>query len=219
MLGVLTVGDAAGYPVIHNHGGLSSRLEAATAHDAALSHGLRIISPDRPGIATSDPRPGRALDHWASDVAELADALGLERFAVMGWSLGGSFAQAVAHHLGERTAALALIASAIPRQWPGMLEQINHMDRRFMALSRHASGRSVSWATFAIMGAAARRAPAMFARRSGVPDELRRPAHPCGRRRPGAPARCDRGVPDPRHAVVFRAFRHHRTDPYLARRR
>lgn len=168
-LGVLALGDPTGFPVIHNHGGLSSRLDVVAAHRAAVDRGIRIISPDRPGIATSDSQPGRTLDDWATDVAEMADILDLGSFAVMGWSLGGSYAQSVAHHLGDRTVALALIASAIPRQWQDMRGEINSMDRRFMTLSASAPGRLVSRSAFATVGSAARRFPITFAKLAHIP--------------------------------------------------
>jgi pimeloyl-ACP methyl ester carboxylesterase len=52
--------------------------------------GVRLISPDRPGIGLSDPQPDRTIRDWADDIADLLDQLGVDRFAVMGWSMVGS---------------------------------------------------------------------------------------------------------------------------------
>ena len=82
-------GDPAGFPVLSFHGGLSSRLDAAPAHEAAVAMGVRLVSPDRPGMGLSTYQPGRRLLDWPADVEHLADALGIGRFAVMGWSAGG----------------------------------------------------------------------------------------------------------------------------------
>ena len=41
-------GDPAGFPVLSFHGGLSSRLDAAPAHEAAVATGVRLISPTVP---------------------------------------------------------------------------------------------------------------------------------------------------------------------------
>ena len=51
---------------------MSSRLDAAPAHEAALAKGVRLISPDRPGMGLSTYQPGRRLLDWPHDVRELA---------------------------------------------------------------------------------------------------------------------------------------------------
>ena len=75
-------GDRGGEPVLSFHGGLSSRLDAAPAHQAALDLGVRLLSPDRPGIGRSTYQPGRRLLDWPADVAALTDALGIDRSRV-----------------------------------------------------------------------------------------------------------------------------------------
>src|SRR5438309_1811387 len=94
-------GDPAGTPVIFFHGTPGSRLMAAPAwKDESL--GLRIIAPDRPGFGLSTYRPNRTILNWASDVAELADALKLDKFIVAGVSGGGPHSLACAHELPDR---------------------------------------------------------------------------------------------------------------------
>ena len=69
-------GDPAGFPVLSFHGGLSSRLDAAPAHEAAVAVGVRLVSPDRPGMGLSTFQPGRRLLDWPADVTALTEALG-----------------------------------------------------------------------------------------------------------------------------------------------
>jgi pimeloyl-ACP methyl ester carboxylesterase len=166
-LGFVEVGDPEGHPVVSNHGGLSSRLDVVPCDAAARAHGLRVISPDRPGIGLSDPRPGRTLAGWADDVGQLADQLGIDRFATMGWSFGGGFAQGVARHLADRLSALVLVASVVPVDWEGMRATIDRMDRVFMGLSEHALGRLAERSIFHVMAVEAHRRPEAFARQSG----------------------------------------------------
>lgn len=78
----------------------------------AAAAGVRLIAPDRPGIGGSDRRPWRRPIDWVEDVRALADALGLDRFAVLGWSAGGPHALACGHHLGERVTAVGLASPA-----------------------------------------------------------------------------------------------------------
>ena len=83
------------------HGGLSSRLDAAPAHEAAVDLGVRLHLPDRPGMGLSTYQPGRRLVDWPADVTHLMAALGIGRFAVMGWSAGGPYAAVCARPDGR----------------------------------------------------------------------------------------------------------------------
>ncbi len=88
-LGYAKYGDPQGQPLIYFHGWPSSQLEARMVEPTALRPHMRIIAPDRPGFGLSDFKPGRKLADWPDDVIELANALELERFAIMGFSGGG----------------------------------------------------------------------------------------------------------------------------------
>lgn len=171
-LAYLDIGDPAGRPIISCHGGLSSRLDVAPAAPTASTLGVRLISPDRPGIGHSDSRPGRTLLDWPADVEQLADQLGLDTWSVMGWSAGGMYAQACAVCLPGRVTRLSLIASVIPRDWPGMIDQINRTDRIFMRLSH--AGSPVERVAFSMLRTTARHRGEALVKRSGAPDELAR---------------------------------------------
>ena len=54
-------GAPDGVVVVNAHGGLSCRLDVAAADRHAHAAGVRLISPDRPGIGGSDPQPGRTI--------------------------------------------------------------------------------------------------------------------------------------------------------------
>ena len=60
----------------------------------------RLVSYGRPSYGGSRPNAGRDVASAAADVAGLADALEIERFAVMGASGGGPHALACAALLG-----------------------------------------------------------------------------------------------------------------------
>jgi pimeloyl-ACP methyl ester carboxylesterase len=131
-------GDPYGTPVLSFHGGLSSRLDAAPAHDAALALGVRLISPDRPGMGRSTFQPDRRLLDWPGDVTNLADVLALERFAVMGWSCGGPYAAACGARLGDRVTSVALLSTAIPLDLFGTTRGLTSDDRILLFLTRWA---------------------------------------------------------------------------------
>jgi pimeloyl-ACP methyl ester carboxylesterase len=113
-------GVSSGRPVIAHHGTPSCRL-GRPGHEAgdALA-GVRIISFDRPGYGGSPPRPGRDAAAAADDVTAIADALGLDTFAVYGVSGGGPHALACAALLGGRVTRVAVSGSIGPADDPGL---------------------------------------------------------------------------------------------------
>jgi pimeloyl-ACP methyl ester carboxylesterase len=131
-------GDPDGDPVLSFHGGLSSRLDAAPAHQAALDLGIRLLSPDRPGIGRSTFLPGRRLLDWPADVAALTDALGIDRFAVMGWSCGGPYAAVCGARMSDRITAVGLLSSAVPFELVGTTKGLARDDRILLFLVRRA---------------------------------------------------------------------------------
>jgi pimeloyl-ACP methyl ester carboxylesterase len=107
-------GDPNGRPLFYFHGFPNSRLNAAPGDDAARRQRIRVISFDRPGFGLSDFKPKRKLGDWVDDVAEAADLLGIDRFAVVALSGGGPYAAACAQRMPERITALALVSALAP---------------------------------------------------------------------------------------------------------
>jgi pimeloyl-ACP methyl ester carboxylesterase len=118
LLGFAEYGDPAGVPLMAFHGTPGSRFMFQLTDGAARQLGLRVIAPERPGFGLSTFQPGRTLRHWAADVAALADALEVARFAVAGISGGGPYAAACAAMLPERVTALGLISPVGPVAGP-----------------------------------------------------------------------------------------------------
>jgi pimeloyl-ACP methyl ester carboxylesterase len=106
-------GRPDGFPVLSSHGTPASRLPGAWA-GAAEKVGARFIQADRPGYGLSDFNPDQSLLEWARDVGELADSLGLDRFAVLGTSGGGPYAAACAYALADRVSAAGLVCGCGP---------------------------------------------------------------------------------------------------------
>lgn len=75
-----------GGPAIVAHPGTPdyARLHSETLA-AGAERGVRHVSYARPGYLESDRHEGRSLADCAADVAAIADALGLDRFHVVGW--------------------------------------------------------------------------------------------------------------------------------------
>jgi len=155
-------GSSDGFPIVNAHGGLACRLDVAAADPIAVETGVRLISPDRPGVALSDPAPGRTVLDWARDVEELLDRIDVDRFAVMGWSMGGQYAAAVGHALPHRVTRVAIIAGALPLSEPGVFEELPAMDRFLTRMSQRAPRPAKLW--FRMMRFGARAAPTLYGR-------------------------------------------------------
>lgn len=87
---------------------------------AAAQLGIRWVSHDRPGYGGSTPRPGRDVAAAAADVASIADTLGIEHFAVMGHSGGGTYALGCGALLPERVLGVVCVAGLAPFDAEGL---------------------------------------------------------------------------------------------------
>jgi pimeloyl-ACP methyl ester carboxylesterase len=106
-------GDLDGKPVFALHGTPGCRLNRHPNDDLVRSTGVRVITYDRAGYGGSDRQRGRVVADCVGDVAAIADALGIDRFAVWGGSGGGPHALAVAALLADRvTRALCNVGVA-----------------------------------------------------------------------------------------------------------
>ena len=138
-------GQSDGLPVVYCHGSPGSRLEPLLIGDEVLTRaGLRVISPDRPGMGGSDFQPGRRIPDWPADLVCLADSLGLARFAMLGNS-GGRMPITLFHGEADTNAPIAMArraAAALPSAtlitYPGeahLSTLCNHFDEIARALA------------------------------------------------------------------------------------
>jgi pimeloyl-ACP methyl ester carboxylesterase len=129
-------GKSNGYPVLYFHGAPSSRLEPLLIGDDVLGQlDLRAIAPDRPGMGGSDFQPGRGFSDWPKDVIALADALGLEQFAVLGNSGGGPYAAVCAARIPERLSAAVIVSGGWRMDWPEAKNNMPFINRIVMMLA------------------------------------------------------------------------------------
>jgi pimeloyl-ACP methyl ester carboxylesterase len=130
-------GDPQGKPVFFFHGTPGSRLFHHPDASIAASVGARIIAIDRPGFGRSDSKPGRTLLDWPNDVVQLADALNIQRFAVMGYSGGGPYAAVCASSIPERLTAAGLVSSIAPLDTPQIARGMQGVGHLYFSLDRH----------------------------------------------------------------------------------
>jgi pimeloyl-ACP methyl ester carboxylesterase len=109
-----------GLPVFWHHGTPNIGEPPEPLFPAAERLGIRWVSYDRPGYGGSSARRGRDVASAADDVASIADALGIERFGVMGHSGGGPHALACAGLLPDRVVAVVAVAGPAPFDADGL---------------------------------------------------------------------------------------------------
>ncbi|MBV9831116.1 MAG: alpha/beta fold hydrolase, partial [Marmoricola sp.] len=114
-LGVAEWGDPDGTPLFTLHGTPGSRLRRPPNDDAVRDAGLRLVMYDRPGYGASDRHVGRRVVDCVADITAIADALGIDRFHVLGGSGGAPHALAAGACLPDRVLGVEALVSPAPR--------------------------------------------------------------------------------------------------------
>lgn len=113
-------GDPDGRPVFLLHGTPGSRLGPHPRSSVLYRMGVQLIAFDRPGYGESDRMAGRQVAEAAGDVVAVADAYGVDRFAVVGRSGGGPHALACAALLPDRVTRAAVLVGLAPHGADGL---------------------------------------------------------------------------------------------------
>lgn len=133
-------GDPAGYPLIWLHGNPSCRREPELFDPTLLARlHVRAIVPDRPGIGQSDFKPARRLLDWPTDLAALAAALKLDRFALLALSAGAPYLAACTRAMPHRITRAGIVSGFAP--W----ETLEPADLRSPGLRYFATARRSPW--------------------------------------------------------------------------
>jgi len=116
-LGFAEFGPAHGRAVFWLHGTPGARRQIPEgARLAAEELGVRIVGIDRPGVGASAPFLYGSLLDFAADLVEIADRLGIDRFAMIGLSGGGPYVLACAYAYPQRVAAAGVLGGVAPSQ-------------------------------------------------------------------------------------------------------
>jgi pimeloyl-ACP methyl ester carboxylesterase len=127
-------GVPRGVPVFFCHGWPSSRTMAELADEAARDLGVRLISPDRPGIRDSEFQTNRRLIDWPPLLNEIADRLEINRFRILAISGGAPYAYASGWMTPDRVEKIAVVSGAPPLDRLGDLDGLLPVHRRMLML-------------------------------------------------------------------------------------
>jgi pimeloyl-ACP methyl ester carboxylesterase len=125
-LGLTRYGNPAHRAVVFHHGFGSSSLELPD--DAALLARLQLqlLAPDRPGVGQSSVYRRLSFPSFADDVVAMLEALEIrEPVGVMGWSVGGVHALALAARHPARVAAVQLLSTCLPLGEPAAYRHLS----------------------------------------------------------------------------------------------
>src|SRR4051794_41466549 len=120
-LEVWQYGDPSGHPVVFFHGLIGSHHQASFIAGPARRQGLRIIAPNRPGVGRSEFTRRRRAVEAVPDVEDLAEALGIGEFSVIGISGGAPYALATLQRLGPPVRTATLLSGMGPLRLPRAL--------------------------------------------------------------------------------------------------
>ena len=135
-VGLYEYGDPAGRTVMCFHGVPACGAGFVFADQPARERKLRLIAPDRPGVGFSTPLDGWTVGFYPAIVTELADALGVDRFAVWGYSGGGPFAVACAASSPARVTRIAVCSGIGQLGVWAQDTDFEKTDRQMLAMAR-----------------------------------------------------------------------------------
>ncbi|KAG7549299.1 Alpha/beta hydrolase fold-1 [Arabidopsis thaliana x Arabidopsis arenosa] len=118
--------EKARYSLVTPHSFLSSRLAGIPGVKKSLlvEYGVRLVSYDLPGFGESDPHRGRNLSSSATDMINLAAAIGIdEKFWLLGYSTGSMHTWAAMKYFPEKIAGAAMVAPVINPYTPSMAKE------------------------------------------------------------------------------------------------
>ncbi|WP_040525245.1 alpha/beta fold hydrolase [Gordonia effusa] len=118
-IGFAEFGSATGRAIFWLHGTPGARRQIPLeARAFGEENEVRIIGIDRPGVGSSTPHRYRSVSDFAPDLLQVADTLGIDKFAVIGLSGGGPYTLAVAHEAPDRVVVAGVLGGVGPTVGP-----------------------------------------------------------------------------------------------------
>lgn len=113
-LGYAEFGKINGKPLFYFHGHGSSRLEPKMYNLDKTNDKVHLIAIDRPGFGLSDFSMNHSLLNWPDDVVELANALDIGKFSILGGSGGAPFTLACAYKIRHKIISCGIVSGLGP---------------------------------------------------------------------------------------------------------
>lgn len=110
---LLDGGDGPAVLLLHGSGPGTTGAGAWTSTVRALGSSLHLVAPDQAGFGRTPLQPGSrgGLAAWTSSAGNLMEALGFESYAVVGHSMGGAVAMALAAARPEQVTRVVAVST------------------------------------------------------------------------------------------------------------
>jgi len=129
-------GDPGGQPTLFCHAITGCRLLVSEITDNLDRHGIRLIVPDRAGYGFSSSTKADVVEQWLLDMRYFLGELGIESCHVIGHSVGGMYAMALASGLPDKVKRLYLVGSIAPFTEKDDCKTLLPMNRMIFHLAR-----------------------------------------------------------------------------------
>ena len=146
-------GDPRGKPVVYIHGALGCRYERLPNDRLTRQMGIRLVIPDRPGYGLSDPVPNHSYLDFVDDLQALLAHLNIEKFSIMGLSVGAIYAMAFAYKMPHKLQHIAMVSSTPPFRCFADYEEIQPSLKLLIAFSKYVPSAAQMIAKIAIKNA------------------------------------------------------------------
>jgi pimeloyl-ACP methyl ester carboxylesterase len=114
-LGYAVFGAPGGDTVLWFHGTPGGRRQVPPGvRIAAAEAGVRVVGIDRPGTGASTSHLHASILEYSGDIEQLADALGADRFGIVGLSGGGPYVLGCAYAMPTRVVAGVVLGGVAP---------------------------------------------------------------------------------------------------------
>ncbi len=144
-LGYDEYGSSDGKSLFYFHGSPSSRIKSTLfiSEELLLSLNVRLFAVDRPGMGLSDFQTNRRILDWSQDVIALVNHLGMERFSILAYSLGGPYGLACGFAIPQHLHKVGVVSGAALFTKSELMNNINkgtapipdHATRKTLALA------------------------------------------------------------------------------------
>lgn len=136
-IGILELGDLASETVVfYIHGFPGCRKEAFAALKVAQKYHIRLIAIDRAGYGNSTFIKDRKVIDFPATITEIADALEIKTFSILGVSGGASYTAACAKFIPNRLDKVYIVSGVSPLDGAAVFDGMIFINKLFLKAGR-----------------------------------------------------------------------------------
>ena len=142
---VIEFGDLDSDNIVYLHGFPGCRCEPLFAEKHAVENRVKIIGVDRIGYGNTTYIKGMAIADYGEIFKELVDALGIDKFKIIGVSGGSPYLASVCATLKDRVKQAVVVSGLSPIDKEEVFKGMSFANKFFLKLGRKALSFSLFW--------------------------------------------------------------------------